>query len=296
MSNIENWFLHRSKKIIDFKKSSLRIPNTPIKLIGNVDVSELASYIQKIPMIAGFPGKSPGFNSMSEYITKNDLEIVSLYKISPVTQKLDELIAPIAESAKTAVENIINQKTMIARGVIDTIDKNSCIIPHCDGFVFHKYSFRTHVPLFNTEKSLGMNFDPWTLKHYAWKMNTIGGIYLFNNFEPHTAAMLDTGFRSHLIFDVTVENLLVDFEQGYGEAKKYLASRGERTTETFSPNTITHSLSNYTIRNNLNKMYGNISPKENLLAQATPEAIGEAKIWIDELLNFELDNGNVIAI
>lgn len=289
MSRIETLFSERASKIIQYKKNNLSIPNCPIQLVGEADVTELSSYVQQLPMLSAFPGTSIGFSSMSEFMTKTDINSKSLYD-NPVALNINRLIEPVYAKVKKIISEVIKNEVIVIRGVIDTIDNNSCIIPHSDGFVLHKLSFRVHVPLFTTEKSLGVNFDPWNYKPYSWKMNTIGGIYIFNNFEPHTVAMLDSGVRSHLILDVSVANLV---ENCSISEIKSIYSRGERTTLTFSPNTITHTISNFTLRNNLNHLYANIGPKNSLEEQAEPESVNEMKIWIKDLMNFELENGNI---
>jgi hypothetical protein len=294
MTNIETKFAHRARKILNFKKAYLQLPNTPIMMLGKIDVAKLTEFLQKLPMMKAFPSRSTGFANMSEYLTKNDLDPDSLYT-SDVARQLDNLIDPISDEVRRCISRTLDHTVMIVRGVIDTIDENSCIIPHSDGFVFHKLSFRVHIPLFVTEKSIGVNFNPWTCKPYSWKMETVGGIYLFNNFEPHTVSVLDTGTRAHLIFDVSVGDLIsdCDSEGGYIEAKRVLASRGDLTTDSYSPNTITHTVSNFTIRNKLSSIYAGLEPKKSLLEQASIESVAESRLWIKQLLNFELDNGNV---
>lgn len=292
MSNIETRFANRATNIINYKKSHLSLPNTPIQMIGSVEINELAEILRSVPMLSAFPGRSTGFANMSEFITSNDLD-QSTHYTSDVSTKLNTIINTISTEVKKTISNLLGQSVIVVRGVIDTIDKNSCIIPHSDGFVFHKLSFRVHVPVFITEKSIGVNFDPWTSKPYSWKMKTVGGIYLFNNFEPHTVSVLDEGTRAHLIFDVTVADLFDDCRDNYTTAKQILSSRGEFTTDFFGPNTITHTISNYTVRNTLGKLYAGIEPSASLIEQASPESTARSLKWIKGLLNFELDNGNV---
>lgn len=294
LNNISDILWGNAAAIIDYKKSSLSLPSAPIKLVGQVDVSVLSNLCETQPLLTLFPGKSIGFNLMSEFITYNDVG-PNPTRTTEIAKIIDALICPIANEVKMIVSALLGTPTQILRGVIDTIDNNSCIIPHSDGFVFHGTSLRIHIPLTITPKSLGVNFDPFTCKPYSWRMQTIGGVYLLNNFEPHSAMIIDHGVRSHLIFDVSVRKLMTGVTD-YTTSKQYLFSRGNVVDDWFCPNTITHCISNYAMRNKLNSVHAGIAAKNSLLEQASESSIGEFKTWLTRLIEVEFANRNVLVI
>jgi hypothetical protein len=290
----------QSKPIENFKRENLSIippyNKSPLMKIGTVTgVEELAEYINSINHKALFPGKSSGFCRMSEVWLRGDFDrFREPVDNKEASEEVSNLTWPIIDQIRTHITNLIGSPAVIIRAYIDTLDDGSCIIPHSDGFLHHAVSFRVHVPVTTSPGSLGVTFNPWTCAPKFWRMNDAGGVYVMNNFEPHTVTKLDKGYRSHIICDVGLQKLTEDTEYPLA-AKVVLMGYGTGTTLHYSPNMITHTTSNFDIRNRLGIMYSNMQPCKTLDEQVLNGYISDTITWTKRMFSHAYEN-NLIEV
>lgn len=288
---IQDHIVSASKSIIDFKRERLSILNKENPMAIKIGFSEhyasLKAFLLSIDQNEVFKPKSAGFCYMSEVWLRGDYEQHLPPKDDAVTtKKVLELAAPVIDDIRAAVSAIVGKETVVFRSYIDTIDDTSCIIPHSDGFLHHRLGFRVHVPLFTSPRSYGVNFHPYTTQPRFWQMKEEGSIVVFNNFEPHTVTKLEDGMklRSHLICDIGIKSCV----DGLSEldalaAKAMILGYGVGTTLSYSPNLITHSISNRDFRNRLGMHYGGMHPNETLEEQLADEYVKATRSWIKKL-------------
>ena len=107
-------------------------------------------------------------------------------------------------------------------------------------------------------------------------MKEEGSIIAFNNFEPRTVTKLtdERNTRAHLICDIGVKSCLDGLcEADIDTAKSLILSCGLGTSLHYSPNHITHTISNFHFRNRLGMHYGGMHPNSSLEEQVQDEYI-----------------------
>jgi hypothetical protein len=293
-----------SKSIIDFKKKNLSLTvegNHPVLKIGeSTSYVALKEQMMLINHMKIFKSKSKGFNEMSEVWLPGDYSQLLLHNDDPeITEILRKLSVPVIEEIRESVEAVLNDKIVVFNAIIDTINSNTCILPHSDGYYRHFIGFRIHVPLFTSSRSYGVNFHPYRTSPYFWRMQNEGNIYIFNNFEPHTVLKMEdeAQYRSHLICDVGIKGWLdglSDMEKTV--AKTLLLTTGPNTTKDFSPCFITHTISNLRIRNRLGMHYGGMFPVESYEENFTPEYFAGVRKWTRNLFEYAEANNLIHSI
>lgn len=289
--HIQDVLVAASKPIIDFKRQRLSIVNKENKPALRIGFSEnyatLKAFLLSIDQSEIFKPKSAGFCYMSEVWLRGDYDShLPPRDNAEMTAKVLALSAPVIQDIRDTVSALIGQETVVFRSYIDTIDNTSCIIPHSDGFLHHRLGFRVHVPLFTSSRSYGVNFHPYTTTARFWQMPESGSIVIFNNFEPHTVTKIEdeAKLRSHLICDIGIKSCLDSFsELDALAAKAMIMGYGVGTTLNYSPNLITHSISNRDFRNRLGMHYGGMHPNETLEEQLTDDYVKATRSWIKKL-------------
>jgi hypothetical protein len=264
-----------SKPILEFKRERLSLlkRDRPVTLIGQFDVSPLVDALNAVNLMRIGAPPTSGFIGMSEV----------WYGNSPV----DALLMPLLEKLCLAASVHVRHKLRVLKAVIDTVDENTCLMPHSDDYVHHMCALRTHVPLIISPGSIGISYHPLTLNPIFWRMSRVGKFYAFNNFEPHTVTKLDAGIRAHLIVDMVVD------EMDRSMMGRLMAAKRGDGTRTHCENLITHRESNFMLRNRLALLHGapyRASPPE----QITPENVRISREWIQRSAREALEGGRVL--
>ena len=268
--------IRRSEPILQFKRTRLSMLTErpkPVWMLGAVKVDQLVSELQKLDVLSTNPSRSRGFANMSE------LWLTADYK-QEEPSVLDSLMKPILDRVRFMIGVQLRCQVSIFKCVIDTIDSGSCILPHGDDFFHHGCALRVHVPLQTSPGSIGLSFHPDTLDPLLWRMGTVGRVYAFNNFEPHTVTKLDAGLRSHLICDAVVRKSMETNEltrEEHGEALF-----GNNSFRDTSPNFVTRNESNFRMRNRFNEKHG-LPTYETNAEQLSPENVAQVKSVVQRL-------------
>jgi hypothetical protein len=266
----------RSQPMLEFKRRELSLVHgkSPVLELGPVNVKMIQGAVKSRDVLNEFPGRSRGFANMSEIWISGDFKR---------EKKFIELLAkPVLDAARAAVTAALGRPAKIFKAVVDTIDENSCILPHSDDYFHHSLALRVHAPLFTSPGSIGVNWHPETLVPQFWRMPEVGKLYAFNNFEPHTVVKLDAGKRAHLICDVVVGDLF-DGIPNNENLQIALNGQGPGATSTFNPNLVTHNIGNLALRNQLGAKYGQMDAVGSLQEQCAEEYIQRTLSWLKDL-------------
>lgn len=266
-----------SKPILDFKRERLSLlkRSRPALVMGQFNVAPLIQELSKMDLMTIGGAPTSGFIGMSEL----------WYGRTPV----DALLLPLLGQIRFTASVFARHELQVLKAVIDTVDEHSCLMPHSDDYVHHMCALRTHVPLIISPGSIGISYHPHTLAEMFWRMPKVGRFYAFNNFEPHTVTKLDAGIRAHLIVDLVSKDMTQEMIQ------RLMAGGRGTSSRSHCPNLITHSMSNFRLRNQLAVMHG--AP----LCESPPEQTADANValsreWIQRSAREALEGGRVLDI
>lgn len=290
---IYNEMMTRALPILKYKREVLSayVSNTPFREIGIIELDRLEGILKHLSTtdISGHKSISMGFSKMLEVWMGGD------FNPKKQNQEFRELVMPILSRVRAAASEAVGHRLIVHQSVIDVIDDSSCIIPHSDDFTNLCVSLRVHVPLITSPDALGLSFHPDTLEPSIWR-GDIGKIYAFNNFEPHTVVKVEPGIRAHLICDMMVAGFFGNTSPAnFTKMKKVLRGRGPTASMHFNPNGITHSESNFDVRNRLAAKYGGVAA-ENQFDHLLKSNIEASLIWMKRLaVNSALYKGDKCA-
>lgn len=271
-----------SEPILRFKREKLSMfnGNRPVTVLGQLEVSRLVKALGELdPMKSGAPPTS-GFIDMSEM----------WFGRSPV----DAYLLPLLAQIRVAASVRLKHELRVLKAVIDTVDEGSCLMPHSDDYAHHGLALRTHVPLIISPGSIGTSYHPFTLEPTFWRMQKVGRLYAFNNFEPHTVTKLDAGIRAHLVVDLVVKELQPAGKVSMLSEPWMLIGRGDSTKYT-CPNLITHTMGNFVLRNRLAELHG-APVRETQPEQNTPENARLTREWIQRSAREALEAGQLLDV